>query len=715
MTEIIKQAEEEYKTDSKVEMNLSEYLDSLKNNPEWAVDSSQYLLNAINHFGTRKVIEKGEEKERYIFFDDPKNNGEHAVLGNTENLNRFVKSLERKTRSEINNNKIIWFTGPTATGKSEFKRCLFNGIQEYAKTEEGRRFTLEWSIDSLSGDSLTYGNQNYESKKWYKSPVNVNPLSVLPDKTKEKVFESLPSEYSYDTDSDLDPFSKEAYNFLENEYDSFSDVISSKHVKVVSYIPTAGDGLGVLQSEDGGNPKQKLVGSWMQDALNDYASRGRKNAQAFTYDGLLSQGNSCISVVEDAQNHPEIFHSMMNICEEDFVKLDNKIGMDLDTLIICISNPDFEAGLKEFADAGPQDPFKAVRRRLEQYNLDYLTSFVLETQLIKKHLTDWNEVWNGEDVEELIEECGDSVEIFDTHISPHGLEAAAMYNVVSRLFGGRIQTSEGNIDKIERALYYDRGYHLTDNGKVEIDSREVNVFQDGKTGIPVTFTNDVISQLSQKEDVVMYYDIIEEMRELIFTNALFSDDEKEEFNQLASLIYEYTDSEVEHDIKRAIMGDKLVSNKEVKKYVENLFEWDEGNEDEYDEVFIEEFERRYLQIPESEYKSETTTILKNFRKTQIINPVNTYIWNNDIDFGDIDYLSTDLLGPLFYVSWNQIESEYKNLNLNQWRDPPKNSQTEEVKSHTIENMKEMGYTDESANRAVIRISDLFSVEIGDQQ
>jgi len=138
------------------------------------------------------------------------------------------------------------------------------------------------------------------------------------------------------------------------------------------------------------------------------------------------------------------------------------------------------------------------------------------------------------------------------------------------------------------------------------------------------------------------------------------------------------------------------------------------NEDEYDEVFIEEFERRYLQIPESEYKSETTTILKNFRKTQIINPVNTYIWNNDIDFGDIDYLSTDLLGPLFYVSWNQIESEYKNLNLNQWRDPPKNSQTEEVKSHTIENMKEMGYTDESANRAVIRISDLFSVEIGDQ-
>jgi predicted Ser/Thr protein kinase len=125
-------------------MGLAEYVDAAFENPTIASHASKYLLEAIESMGTRTVVEEGEEKERYSFFDDPHNDGEHAILGNTEVLNAFVDDLRSIAARRGKEEKIIWFAGPTATGKSELKRCLVNGLREYSKTPEGRRYTVEW-------------------------------------------------------------------------------------------------------------------------------------------------------------------------------------------------------------------------------------------------------------------------------------------------------------------------------------------------------------------------------------------------------------------------------------------------------------------------------------------------------------------------------------------------------------------------------------------
>ena len=74
-------------------LGIEEYVELLLSEPHLGAHAPKYLLDAIEYAGTRTVIEEGEEKERYCFFDDPWNDGEHAILGNTEVLNRFVDDL----------------------------------------------------------------------------------------------------------------------------------------------------------------------------------------------------------------------------------------------------------------------------------------------------------------------------------------------------------------------------------------------------------------------------------------------------------------------------------------------------------------------------------------------------------------------------------------------------------------------------------------------
>jgi len=60
-------------------------------------------------------------------------------------------------------------------------------------------------------------------------------------------------------------------------------------------------------------------------------SRGRKNPQAFSYDGVLSQGNGLLTIVEDAAQHADLLQKLLNVPDEGHVKLDKGIGMDIDT------------------------------------------------------------------------------------------------------------------------------------------------------------------------------------------------------------------------------------------------------------------------------------------------------------------------------------------------------------------------------------------------
>jgi predicted Ser/Thr protein kinase len=722
-------------------MSLSEYVEMLFSHPERAAHASKYLLDAIEDAGTRTVIEEGEEKERYRFFDDPWNDGEHAILGNTGVLNNFVDDLRSIAAGRGKEEKIIWLDGPTATGKSELKRCLINGLREYSKSERGRRYTVEWNVAG-AGESggLTYGSQSVpDEDDWYESPVQSHPLTVFPESVREDIVtqlnDRLDDHIPIRVEGELDPFCREAYDHLEEQYrrngetNLFSAVTDPQHLRVKNFVVDIGRGIGVLHSEDEGQPKERLVGSWMAGMLRELDSRGRKNPQAFSYDGVLSQGNGLLTIVEDAAQHADLLQKLLNVPDEGRVKLDKGIGMDIDTQLIIISNPDLEAQLNQHADREGQDPLKALKRRLDKREFGYLTNRSLEAELLRRELTNETEVWDAaswDQIEEWIREPltisvrDSSGTVTDRELAPHTVEAAALYSVVTRLDKSDVP---GGLDLVDKALLFDRGYLQEGDERVEIEEFDFeDGAADGDHGIPVTYTRDTIADLLHEESerfheelpverVIMPRDVLDAMADSLPDAPVFSNTEAAEFEERVVTVKNHIFTRQEEDVLDAMMRDKRVDEETVEEYVEHVYAWAEGEKIENERGELEEpdllamkvFEVEHLgRFTENDYEGDKPhEQVRNFRTDKIITALNRHAWHqrdeefrvSDVNPKEIPVINT-VLGS---HDWDDVRRTFEDFDPQQWDNPPSGTETADLKASTIQNMQEMyDYSEASA-------------------
>ena len=741
-------------------MSLEAYVDRVIDHPTAAASGPRYLLAAIESQGTRTVEERGEQLDRYRFFDDPFNDGEHAVLGNTAALNAFVDDLRAAAAGRGNDEKIVWIDGPTATGKSEFKRCLVNGLREFSKTDEGRRYTVEWNVTGTSGSarSLSYGSGG-DATAWYRSPVQIQPLAVFPAAIRAEIAASVSDETAYPiaADVDLDPFSREAYDYLESTYreegrrDLFSAVTDRDHLRVTSYVVDVGQGIGVLHAEDDGSPKERLVGSWMSGMLRELDSRGRKNPQAFSYDGVLSQGNGVATIVEDASQHADLLQRLLNVPDENRVKLDKGIGMDVDTQLIVISNPDLDAELDRHAEKDGADPLKALKRRLTRHEFRYLTDRGLEAGLLRREITGQTGV-PGTTVEEsdgpsrlggvtTADQRGeppahvrqavrttvrdDDGQTRQRELAPHAIGAAALYAVITRLEADDLP---GDIDLIEKARLYETGELRRDDEVITADDVSFGG-DDGRTGIPVTYTRDVVADLLSEESdrghpelpverVVMPHDVLDAMVDRLADAPVFSRGEIKEFESRHTAVTERVREHQRTDVIDAALEAETVSTETVAEYVEHVYAWDadepvetDRGQESPDGLAMKVFETETLgRFEEDDYRgTEPTEVVAEFRREQVIRALTRYAWRNRGDEFSVDDVDLDEIPELQTVLTTNdladLKRRFPELDPGEWADPPADTETASVKTETIERMIEQGYSRASAeltSRAVMR-------------
>ena len=770
-------------------MSLDEYVDRVLENPVAAASGARYVLAAIESEGTREVRERGERLERYRFFDDPFNDGEHAVLGNTAALNAFVDDLRAAAAGRGNDETIVWIDGPTATGKSEFKRCLVNGLREFSKTETGRRYTVEWNVTGAGagggvggpGGGLSYGDAG-DAAAWYRSPVQAHPLSVFPEDVRESIADAVEDDaYPIAADVDLDPFSREAYDHLESAYrdegrrDLFSAITDRDHLRVTSYVVDVGQGIGVLHAEDDGSPKERLVGSWMGGMLRELDSRGRKNPQAFSYDGVLSQGNGVATVVEDASQHADLLRRLLNVPDERRVKLDKGIGMDLDTQLIVISNPDLDAELDRHAEREGADPLKALKRRLTRHEFRYLTNRRLEAELLRREVGGVRGVptVDGVDEAEAETERGDpddsardpaaeperdpddepgaaalTIDVRDDdgtvterELAPHAVGAAALYAVVTRL---DTEDLPADLGLIEKAELYETGDIRRDTGggdeeRIAIDDVDFGD-GDGRNGVPVTYTRDVVADLLGAdadrshpelpvERVVTPTDVLDAMAERLSEAPLFSRSEVAEFESRKTPVAERVRERQRADVIDAALAEATVAEETVAEYVEHVYAWDadepvetERGPEEPDALAMKVFETETLGRFEEDdyYGTDPTRQVAEFRRERVIRALTRYAWRNrgdefsvdDVDLGEIP----ELREVLDANDLADVKRRFPELDPAEWADPPADTETERVKDATIERLVERGYSPASAelaSRAVMRDARDEWADLGD--
>jgi predicted Ser/Thr protein kinase len=777
--------------------SLAEYVDRLLERPELAAHAAKYLVDAIEAAGTRTVVERGEEFERYRFFDDPHNDGEHAILGNTATLNRLVDDLRSIAAGRGKREKIVWIEGPTATGKSELKRCLVNGLREYSKTEAGRRYTIEWNVRGASDTrGLSYGgDEATDEDDWHESPVQTHPLSVFPEDVREDLVaainEARDDHVPIRVETDLDPFSREAYEYLEERYrrqgveDLFSAITDPGHLRVKNYVVDVGQGIGVLHAEDEGGPKERLVGSWMAGMLQELDSRGRKNPQAFSYDGVLAQGNGLITIVEDAAQHADLLQKLLSVPDEGHVKLDKGIGMDLDTQLLVISNPDLEATLNQHAERADADPLKALKRRLDRHEFTYLTNVSLEAQLLRRELTGEHEVWtraDGTDREERVRapatlsvrragviapaEAGDggpavtgergessdanagesaasgeepvgatasgaaaaadAASVREVELAPHAIEAAATFSVLTRLADDDAET---DLDLLERALLYDQGYLQDGDERVGIEAFDVDPARDGRHGVPVTFTRDVLAELLQAdtdrhhpdlpvEDVVLPGDALDAMVAGLETAPVFSPGERTEFESRVGPVREHVRERQTGDVIDAIMADRSVDPEAVEEYVRHVYGWatgepienDRGERIQPDPLTMKVFEIESLgRFVEGDYTGEEASDeVAQFRQEKVVTALNRHAWEHrgeDFAVDDVDLTAIPVIADVLEAAdWDDVRRRFEEFDPAQWDDPPANTETAAVKERTIEHMvEERAYSAASAELTSRRV------------
>ena len=736
-------------------MALEEYVETVLEEPTIASHASKYLLEAIESRGTRTVVEEGEPKERYRFFDDPANDGEHAILGNTEVLNGFVDDLRAIAAGRGKAEKIIWFAGPTATGKSELKRCLINGLREYSKTPAGRRYTIEWNVRSaVTGDGgLGYADTvPADEDDWYESPVQSHPLTVFPPDVLADLLATITDRATdgipVRCDQRLDPFSREAYAFLEEHYrragerDLFSAITDERHLRVKNYVVDVGQGIGVLHAEDAGRPKERLVGSWMPEMLRELDSRGRKNPQAFSYDGVLSQGNGGVTIVEDAAQHADLLQKLLNVPDEGSVKLDKGIGMDVDTQLVIISNPDLAVQLNQHADRQGSDPLRALKRRLDKREFAYLTNLSLEVQLLRRELLGETDVWAATGYAALDERIREAATVSvrsgtgerrTIEFAPHAIEAAALYDVVTRLDATDVPAG---LDLVDKALLFDRGYLQDGDERRETDDVDFDEdASDGSHGIPVTYTRDILADLLAAdrerrheslpvEHVITPADVLDRMADGLRDAPVFAASEREEFEDRIVAVRDHVFARQEADVLDAMLAEHRAEEETVAEYVEHVSAWaqeepienDRGERVDPDPLKMKVFEIEHLgRFEEDHYAgADPSPAVASFRNEKIVTAINRHAWTartDEFTAGDVDLTDIPVLQAVLAENdWDDVRRVFEDFDPRQWADPPSGTETATVKDRTIDRLEDDGYTPASAELASRHVMEQVSYQ-----
>ncbi len=103
----------------------------------------QYAVDAVDHFGVRKVPGIGGTVVRHVLWDAPFAEGRGAVHGQEAVQERFVRVL-RSAAAEGRLDRLVVFHGPNGSCKSTLVECLLRGIAHYSTLPEGALYRFHW-------------------------------------------------------------------------------------------------------------------------------------------------------------------------------------------------------------------------------------------------------------------------------------------------------------------------------------------------------------------------------------------------------------------------------------------------------------------------------------------------------------------------------------------------------------------------------------------
>src|SRR6267143_1996014 len=298
------------------EGSFEEYLKIVRENPRVTRTAFQRIYDMILSHGKTEYIDNKKRLIRYHFFHDEPNGGRDAVYGLDVPLMKLVNVFKSAAQGYGTEKRVILLHGPVGSSKSTIVRLLKKGLEEYSRTPDGALYTFFWALDR-KGDGA-------KGQEVYHTPMNEDPLLLIPEDWREKVYADIcppDSGFQIPARGDLCPASRLIFKDLMSEYKGdFSKVM--QHVRVKRLLLSEKDriGVGTFQPKDEKNQDStELTVDVNYRKIAEYGSDS--DPRAFNFDGEFNIANrGIIEFVEVLKLDVAFLYDLLGASQEHRIK-----------------------------------------------------------------------------------------------------------------------------------------------------------------------------------------------------------------------------------------------------------------------------------------------------------------------------------------------------------------------------------------------------------
>ena len=643
---------------------FEEYLDIVRANPQVTRNAYQRLYDMITSYGSEGLERNREKLVAYTFFSDPHNNGVDAVFGLEKALMELVNAFKSAAQGYGIEHRVLLLHGPVGSSKSTIARLLKQGVERYSRTDEGALYSFAW-LDEEDGGAL------------HPCPMHEEPLRLVPRELRSELFVRLGNDdFGVAVEGDLCPFCRRYFREKMQRYDGdWTRLIQDVEVRRINLSAQDRVGVGTFQPKDEKNQDStELTGDINYRKIAEYGADS--DPRAFNFDGEFNIANrGIIEFIEVLKLDVAFLYDLLGASQEHKIKPKKFAETDIDEVIIGHTNE------PEYRKLQTNEFMEALRDRTVKIDIPYVTRLQDEVKIYEKDFGPHK--------------------VKGKHVAPHTLETAAMWAVLTRLE----EPKNAGLTLLQKLKLYD-GKTLPGFTEENIKELREEAQREGMQGISPRYVQDKISNaLVRHPDAssVNPFMVMNELEAGLKHHSLITSDEvRERYRELLTVVKEEYEDIVKNEVQRAIAADDEALTRLCGNYIDNVKAYTQkekvvntftGRPEEPDERLMRSIEEK-IGIPQT-------------RKDDFRREIMNYIGALAIEGKRFDYRSNERLHKALELKL--FEDQKDSIKLTSLVSKVVDRETQEkidvVKARLI---RDFGYNEESATDVLNYVASIFA-------
>jgi len=398
-----------------------------------------------------------------------------------------------------------------------------------------RPYTFAWKVEE-NGQEVVIPD-----------PMHDEPLRLLPEEARSRIVGRLngprKATYQIRVSGEPSPVSRFYMNELLKKYDGDIDKVL-EHIVVRRLVLSERDrvGIGTFQPKDEKNQDStELTGDVNYRKLAEYGSES--DPRAFNFDGEFNVANrGVIEFIEVLKLDVAFLYDLLGASQEHNIKPKKFAQTFIDEVIIGHTNE------PEYRKLMSNELMEAFRDRTVKIDVPYNLRLDNEIRIYEKD-------FNANRV--------------NKHISPHTLEVASMWAILTRLKS----TKKGDLSLMDKLKLYN-GKSLERYTEENIrELREENP-REGLDGISPRYIQDKVSNALVRPystTCVNPFMVLHELEEGLDHHSLITSEEvRKQYRDLLAVAKEEYAEIVKNEVQRAIAADEVQIQRLCANYIDNV-------------------------------------------------------------------------------------------------------------------------------------------------